>query len=106
MLTFITWANYIRVIVQPFHAIVCHHIWIKPQLILTWMLKGFKVCTPKCAALADWLFWIKVTWEMADTRRPLWPSFLFPNAGDEISIWKIPSLDEKESDLHIISWDL
>lgn len=60
--------------------------------------------TPKCAALVYWLFWIKVTWKMADPRWTLWPSFLFLKVGDKTPMWKVSSLYQ-EKGRHSITRD-
>ena len=40
--------------------------------------KGLMAGYPKCAKVAYWLFWIKVTQEIADSREALRPSSLSP----------------------------
>ena len=61
----------------------------------------FRTGHPKHAALACWLFWIKGTWKAANTGKTVWTSCFFLKEGDEIPIWKGPSLYQKEGNILI-----
>ena len=50
----------------------------------SWVSRGSGCFTPKYATLAFWFLWIKGTWEIASTKRTVWPSLSPYSPGDNL----------------------
>ena len=59
--------------------------------------------TPKCAALVCWLFWIKGTWEMADTRGHSDPPFYFWRQEINLPCERCPPCTGRKENIFITS---
>lgn len=76
----------------------------RPLLWLPW--RSSERATPRCAAVARELLWVKGSRKTALSRKTLRPSFFFLKAGDEIAVGKL-SLWQKESDTLVIKeWEV